>query len=251
MKSFIHLKRAGFSINRSFLKFGLLGNPESVWFIPGRLKANRLLISIILLLALYACSPPVKLVTPAKGASKSKEDTSKTEPVILGLENFLANHVDKVKGKRVGLVTNPSGVNRNLQSSADLFFEHPDINLTALFGPEHGIRGDIFAGHNISDQVDPKTGLPVYSLYGKNRKPTEEMLDSIDVLIFDIQDIGIRSYTFISTMGLIIEAAAEFDKEIIILDRPNPIGGLQIEGSIVGMDFIPLLAISQSPTGME
>ncbi len=153
--------------------------------------------------------------------------------VVLGVENFLLNHIELIKGKRVGLVTNPSGVDRNLKSSADLFFEHPDINLTSLFGPEHGIRGDIFAGHKISDQPDPKTGLPVYSLYGRNRKPTKEMLEDIDVIMFDIQDIGIRSYTFISTMGSVIEAAAEHDKEVIILDRPNPIDGIHVEGNIV------------------
>ncbi|NOG44182.1 MAG: DUF1343 domain-containing protein [Calditrichaeota bacterium] len=162
-----------------------------------------------------------------------KPHVSESKKVILGVENFLAGHVGLIKGKRVGLVTNQSGVNRSLQSTADLLFHHPDINLKALYGPEHGIRGDIFAGHKISTQTDPKTGLTVYSLYGKTRKPTKEMLNGIDVIIFDIQDIGVRSYTFISTMGVVIEAAAENDKEVIILDRPNPIGGVKVEGNIV------------------
>jgi uncharacterized protein YbbC (DUF1343 family) len=187
----------------------------------------------LLFLTAFSCSSPSKIIKPSESKKVVEIPDSKSNPVILGLENFLTNHVALVKGKRVGLVTNPSGVNRKLQSSADLFFEHPDINLTALYSPEHGIRGDIFAGHKIKDQSDPKTGLPVFSLYGKTRKPTKEMLDGIDVIMFDIQDIGIRSYTFISTMGLLIEAAAEFDKEIIILDRPNPLGGLIVEGAIV------------------
>jgi len=185
------------------------------------------------LFALTACSSPLKIAAPVANNKAYDVPESTHDTVILGLENFLINHASLVKGKRVGLVTNPSGVNRNLKSSADLFFQHPDINLTALYGPEHGIRGDIFAGHKISDQHDPKTGLPVFSLYGKTRKPNKEMLNGIDVIIFDIQDIGIRSYTYISTMGAVIEAAAEHDKEIIILDRPNPLGGINVEGNIV------------------
>lgn len=152
--------------------------------------------------------------------------------VISGLENFLQNHLQLVHNKRVGLITNPSGIDRNYNSTADLFFELAEINLTTLFSVEHGIRGDADAGQKISDYKDPITDLPVYSLYGSKKKPTVEMLDSIDVLIFDIQDVGVRSYTYISSMGMIIEAAAENNVEIIILDRPNPLSGLIVEGNI-------------------
>jgi uncharacterized protein YbbC (DUF1343 family) len=196
---------------------------------------------IIIILSLFACSSQSPVLEQKQDAKPIEKFQQKSGHVILGLESFLKNHVSLVKGKRVGLVTNPSGVNRRLQSAADLFFEHPNINLVALFGPEHGIRGDIFAGHKIVDQADPKTGLPVFSLYGKNRKPTKEMLAGIDVLIFDIQDIGIRSYTFISTLGLLVEAAAENDKELIVLDRPNPIDGVHVEGNIVQEGFFSFI----------
>jgi len=150
-----------------------------------------------------------------------------------GLENFLQNFIHLVKNKRVGLITNPSAINRHFISSIDLLYKHPDVNLTALFGPEHGIRGDKEAGESIKNVRDEKTNLPVYSLYGTAFKPTAEMLTEVDVLIFDIQDVGVRSYTYIAAMAKAIEAAAEFNKEIIILDRPNPLGGLNVEGNLV------------------
>ena len=107
------------------------------------------------------------------------------------------------------------------------------MNLRALFGPEHGVRGDFSAGDRVGDQVDKTTGIPVYSLYGKTRKPAPESLLDVDVIVYDIQDIGVRSYTYISTMGLVMEAAAEQDKEVVILDRPNPLGGRRVEGPLV------------------
>lgn len=196
------------------------------------------------LMFLFACSSQSTIKKMPRESGKAAEPAamaSITKSVVLGVENFLQNHVDLVKGKRVGLVTNQSGVNHLLQSTVDLFYEHPDINLTALFGPEHGIRGDVFAGHKVADQRDPKTGLPIYSLYGKTRKPTAEMLDSVDVVFFDIQDIGNRSYTYVGTMGLLIEAAAGYDKEVIILDRPNPMGGAKVEGNIVHEGYFSLV----------
>jgi uncharacterized protein YbbC (DUF1343 family) len=110
-------------------------------------------------------------------------------------------------------------------------FEAPNVKLVALYGPEHGIRGDVTAGGSVGDTTDPQTGLPVYSLYGKNKKPSPEILKGIDVLVYDIQDIGCRSYTYISTMGLAMEAAAENGIEFIVLDRPNPLGGEKFEGA--------------------
>lgn len=151
--------------------------------------------------------------------------------VKTGIEVMAERNFDLLQGKRVGLVTNPTGVDASLRSSIDILHEH--VNLTALFGPEHGVRGDFSAGDHVGDQLDPQTGIPVYSLYGKNRKPNAEALANVDVLVYDIQDIGVRSYTYISTMGLVMEAAAELDKEVIVLDRPNPLGGVRIEGPLV------------------
>jgi uncharacterized protein YbbC (DUF1343 family) len=134
-------------------------------------------------------------------------------------------------------VTNPSGVDSRLKSTIDILFQAPEVNLVALYGPEHGVRGDMYAGDKVNDSVDPVTGLPVYSLYGKTRKPTPEMLAGIDVMVYDIQDVGVRSYTFISTLGLVMEACAPLGIEVMVLDRPNPLGGNKIEGCYVEQPF--------------
>ena len=152
-----------------------------------------------------------------------------------------------LQGKRVGLITNPTGVNRHLVSTVDVLNNAPGVNLVALYGPEHGVRGDVHAGDKVDNIKDAKTGLPVYSLYGKTRKPTAEMLKDIDVLVYDIQDIGCRSFTFISTMGLAMEAAAENGKEFVVLDRPNPIGGLKVEGNITDSDCISFVSQFKIP----
>jgi uncharacterized protein YbbC (DUF1343 family) len=151
--------------------------------------------------------------------------------VKTGIEVLAERDFDLLRGKRVGLVTNPTGVDKSLRSTIDILHKH--VNLTALYGPEHGVRGDFSAGDHVGDQVDSQTGIPVYSLYGKSRKPSKEALENVDVIVYDIQDIGTRSYTYISTMGLVMEAAAELDKEVVILDRPNPLGGLRVEGPLV------------------
>ncbi len=153
--------------------------------------------------------------------------------VKTGIEVLRDKNFDILKGKRVGLVTNPTGVDSKLKSTIDILFEAKEVNLTALYGPEHGVRGNYSGGDFVDFYIDDATKLPVYSLYGKTRKPNSEMLKDVDVLVFDIQDIGSRSYTYISTMGLVMEAAAENNKEVVILDRPNPIGGNRIEGNIV------------------
>ena len=154
-----------------------------------------------------------------------------------GIEVLREQGFEAIAGKRVGLVTNPSGVDRNLKSTVDILFEAPEVNLVALFGPEHGVRGDVYAGVKVMDSVDSKTGLPVYSLYGSTRKPVPEMLDSIDVMVYDIQDVGVRSYTFISTLGLVMEACAQRGIGVVVLDRPNPLGGNKIEGCYVEQPF--------------
>ncbi len=165
--------------------------------------------------------------------------------VKTGIEVLQQQNFDILKGKRVGLITNPTGVNSRLQSTIDLIFNAPDVKLVALYGPEHGVRGDFDAGETVSSNTDAKTGVPVFSLYGKNHKPSAEMLKGIDVLVYDIQDIGSRSYTFISTMGLAMEAAAENNIEFVVLDRPNPLGGNKIEGVITEPAFTSF--VSQFP----
>lgn len=164
------------------------------------------------------------------------------EGVMTGIEVLRQDGFELLKGKRVGLITNPTGVDRNLKSTVDILFEAPDVQLVALYGPEHGVRGDIPAGEKVENQVDAKTGLKVHSLYGKTRKPTPEMLQGIDVLVYDIQDIGCRSYTFISTMGLVMRAAKEQNKEVVILDRPNPLGGEKVEGSGVSQGYFSFVS---------
>ena len=161
-----------------------------------------------------------------------------SEPVVkTGIEVLRDRGFDILIGKRVGLVTNPSGVDRYLNSTVDILYNAPGVKLVALYGPEHGVRGDVYAGGKVADTKDEATGLPVYSLYGSTRKPTPEMLEGIDVMVYDIQDVGVRSYTFISTLGLVMEACAAKDIEVVVLDRPNPLGGNKIEGCYVEPQF--------------
>ena len=162
-----------------------------------------------------------------------------------GIEVLRENNFDILKGKRVGLITNPTGVDNDLRSTIDILHESPEVNLVALFAPEHGVRGDIPAGQKVTASTDKATGVKVYSLYGATRKPTPEMLKDIDVLVYDIQDNGCRSYTFISTMGLAMEQCARLGKEFVVLDRPDPLGGNKTEGPVTEPDCISF--VSQYP----
>nr|WP_304213725.1 DUF1343 domain-containing protein [Fredinandcohnia onubensis] len=165
----------------------------------------------------------------------------------IGLDRFLMKSVDLCKGKRVGVVTNMTGVNQRLIPTIDLFYEHPDIHVTALYGPEHGIRGSAKEGEKIDFFVDPYTNLPVYSLYGATKKPTKEMLENVDMIFFDLQDIGARYYTFIYTMAYVMETCAEFGKEFVVLDRPNPITGTVMEGNLVDEDVRSFVGLYPIP----
>ncbi|MGB4414251.1 MAG: DUF1343 domain-containing protein [Paludibacter sp.] len=167
--------------------------------------------------------------------------------VKTGIEVLRSQKFQLLAGKRVGLITNPTGVDSNMKSTIDILFEAPNVKLVALFGPEHGVRGDTYAGDKVDNATDPKTGLPVYSLYGKTRKATPEMLKDIDVLVYDIQDNGCRSFTYISTMGLAMEAAAENNIEFVVLDRPNPLGGKKIEGNLTEEPFISFVSQFKIP----
>jgi uncharacterized protein YbbC (DUF1343 family) len=170
------------------------------------------------------------------------------EPVVKpGIEVLRDRGFDILQGKRVGLITNPTGVTSDLQSTIDVLLAAPGVKLVALFSPEHGIRGDADAGKEINGSNDPKTCLPVYSLYGKMRKPMKEMLQGIDVLVYDIQDIGVRSYTYISTMGLAMEAAAENGVKFVVLDRPDPLTGDRVEGPMLEMKYKSFIGAYQIP----
>ena len=157
--------------------------------------------------------------------------------VKTGIEVLRERNFDVLLGKRVGLCTNPTGVDRNLVSTIDILHDAENVNLVALYGPEHGVRGNVYAGDHVDNEVDLRTGLKMYSLYGKTAHPTQEMMDEIDMMVYDIQDIGCRSYTYISTMGNLMEACQKYGKELVVLDRPNPLGGKKIEGCLVEDGF--------------
>jgi uncharacterized protein YbbC (DUF1343 family) len=186
-------------------------------------------------------SLPLLSSTPQRAAA---QDAS----VAPGIEVLLSDSVHLVRGKRVGLITNHTARDREGRSSIDLMFNAPGVRLTALFGPEHGIRGVAEGGAKIASTVDSATGVPIYSLYGETRVPTEAMLRDVDVLLYDIQDVGARAYTYVWTMALAAERARKLGKQFIVLDRPNPIRDDRIEGgmleprhrSFVGLYPVPL-----------
>lgn len=188
-----------------------------------------------------------KLLLCALLGIMSLSTTAKAPKVLTGIDMLERQNFKPLQGKRIGLITNPTGVNRYLKSTIDILHDAPNVQLVALYGPEHGVRGDIYAGAKVQDQKDEKTGLPIFSLYGKTRKATKEMLRGIDALVYDIQDIGSRSFTFISTMGLAMEAAAENGIELIVLDRPNPLGGLHVEGNVVEDDCMSFVSQFRIP----
>ena len=166
------------------------------------------------------------------------EMTNNRQPIRLGIERLLADKIDLLRGARVGLVCNQASVDHSFRHVADVFHENRDINLTTLFGPQHGIRGDvqdnmIETGH----AVDRKTGLPIYSLYSETREPTEEMLRNVDIIVFDLQDVGTRIYTFVYTLANCMRAAKKFGKKVIACDRPNPIGGAKVAGVVLDPGF--------------
>ena len=191
---------------------------------------KRILTYFLTILALLSCKSEAEAASPV---------------VKTGIEVLRDRGFEGLVGKRVGLVTNPSGVDRYLNSTVDILFNAPGVELVALYGPEHGVRGDMYAGDKVADSKDPVTGLPVHSIYGATRKPTPEMLKGVDVVVYDIQDVGVRSYTFISSLGLVMEACGELGIEVIVLDRPNPLGGNKIEGNYVEPGFFSF--VSQYP----
>ena len=154
-----------------------------------------------------------------------------------GIEVLLSDRLESLKGKRVALLTNQTGVDRKGVSNVDLLRAHPSINLVALFSPEHGVRGAAQAGEKVASGIDPKSGLPVHSLYGETKMPTAKMMQGIDIVLVDLQDVGTRFYTYASTLLYMLRAAETSGSEVIVLDRPNPQGGMMIEGPVLEPAF--------------
>ncbi|HEX6037436.1 DUF1343 domain-containing protein [Longimicrobium sp.] len=202
----------------------------------------KILLSAALLLAACAQAP----APASESAAVARADS--VQPVRPGIETFLADVPARLRGKRVGLITNQSGIDRARNSDIDLIARHPQLTLVALLAPEHGIRGTVEAGERIGDERDPRTGVPIYSLYqSEDRGPTPEMLRDVDVLIYDLQEVGGRTWTYVSTMALAMQAAARKGIPFVVLDRPNPIGGDIVEGALLDPRFTSFVGMYPIP----
>ncbi len=169
--------------------------------------------------------------------------------VRLGIERLLDERIDAIRGQRVGLVCNQASVLPELEFVPDVFAARDDIDLTAYFGPQHGIRGDVQDNMIETDHaIDARTGLPVYSLYSETREPTEAMLENVDTIVFDMQDVGCRIYTFVYTMANCMIAAAKYGKRVVVCDRPNPITGVHVEGNVTESAFTSFVGQYELPT---
>ncbi len=219
------------------------------------MRLTIIIFVILILVAMLALELDLIPVFTVEEAAEDPEeevvefiDEKSGEDFKLGSEVLFEKERHLVEGKKVGLVTNQSGVNTGGESTIAVLQEAEDIKLTALYGPEHGIDGVAAAGDYVESYTHEELGIPVYSLYGATRMPTEEMLNGIDILLFDIQDIGARTYTYISTLNYCMVAAERDNIPIIVLDRPNPLGGMVVDGpmleerfiSFVGVDILPM-----------
>jgi uncharacterized protein YbbC (DUF1343 family) len=196
---------------------------------------------VLALMVVASCARNTAVVpeSPAAGAIDATVAPAGREAgVVPGIEVFLSDIPAALRGKRVGLITNHSAIDRSRTPDIDLIARHKDLKLVALFAPEHGIRGDAAAGLKIVDETDPKTGVPVYSLYkAEDRGPSQEMLKDVDVMVYDLQEVGGRTWTYVSTMALSMDAAKKKGIPFVVLDRPNPIGGEIVEGALVEPAF--------------
>jgi uncharacterized protein YbbC (DUF1343 family) len=197
---------------------------------------------LVLVLALFsACRPPSAVETSAApvlvpAPTPTPEPPVRVDvtfPVMLGIDTLEAEGFAAVRGKRIGLLTHPAGVNRRGESTVTVLQRAPDTRLVCLFAPEHGLYGTDKASAQIEDSTDPRTGLPVYSLHGRNRKPTPAQLQGLDALVIDLQDIGVRSYTYNVVMRYAMDSCVRQGVEIIVLDRPNPLGGEIVDGPLL------------------
>ena len=173
--------------------------------------------------------------------------TNANSRILMGVDYLEARNFDILQGKRVGLLTHPAGVNSQGKSTVVLLHTSKAVNLTSLFGPEHGIYGDEKASVPVDDKIDHRTNLPVFSLYGKFRKPTAKMLANLDCVVIDLQDVGVRCYTYVSCMRYVMEACFEAGVEVIVLDRPNPLGGLKVAGPMIDPEWISYVGAFPMP----
>ena len=199
--------------------------------------ARHPLLPAVLLALQAGCAPPAE-----EGRAEIPEQS-----VRPGIEVLLTDSLHLVQGRRVGLITNHTGRDRSGTPSIDRLAGHPEVELVALYSPEHGIRGSAGAGVHVAGGTDERTGVPIHSLYGATFTPTPEMLAGVEVLLFDIQDVGARYYTYLSTMALAMEAAGDLDIPFVVLDRPNPIGGEAVQGNILDPEFASLVGLYPVP----
>lgn len=204
---------------------------------------KKILTLLLIMLILAGCGGKGKNIDNGDNGKEPEVTDPDTEPgeepVVKGRVKFGIDNIDDYlhlfEGKRVGLITNQTGINSNYESTIDILYEK--VNLVSLFAPEHGIRGEVQAGHTVATYTDAKTGLPVYSLYGQIDRPTDKMMSELDILCIDIQDAGARFYTYIYTMAYAMEAAKKNNKKFIVFDRPNPTGGVEVEGNILELAY--------------
>lgn len=201
---------------------------------------------LVLSLLLAACSPaPEPAPQPAPEPAEATAPPSRE--VLPGVEVLLRDHADELRGLRVAILTNPTGVTRRLESTVDAVGALPGVEIVRLFGPEHGVRGQHFAGAKIDENRDPVSGLPVFSLYGATRRPTPEMLEGLDVVLYDIQDVGHRTYTYVSTLTYLMEACEQAGIAVWVLDRPDPLGGRVVGGPMLDADLLSFIGVHPVP----
>jgi uncharacterized protein YbbC (DUF1343 family) len=183
----------------------------------------------------------------AIATGRARATTLPQASVTLGDDAFVNEAWRELRGRSVGVVTNQTGVTSRLETIVDAIRRNPQIHLKAIYSPEHGLRGDQPAGEYVKSYADPRTGLPVYSLYGATRHPTGTMLEGVDVLLYDIQDVGDRAYTYVSTLAYVMQAAKTYGKAVWVLDRPNPIGGSIVEGPVLDVRFASFIGLYPIP----
>ncbi|ACB84259.1 exo-beta-N-acetylmuramidase NamZ domain-containing protein [Natranaerobius thermophilus] len=200
------------------------------------------------ILLLFVLAATIAIISASLGNFTNTTFAREKENMVeLGNEVLLDDYLHLVEDKRVGLITNHTGVNSNKESLVDVFMDDDGINLTAVYAPEHGLDGEASAGEYVESYTHEEHDIPVFSLYGQTREPTREMLSKVDVLLFDIQDIGARSYTYISTLNYSMMASEKYDVPVIVLDRPNPLGGMTVEGPVMEEEFISFVGVDKLP----
>ena len=208
----------------------------------------RLIPVLLLCLALPACSPDAQPPAPAAEVPAPVESEPEAPAEVLpGVEVLVRDYAEQLAGKRVAILTNPTGVTRDLVSTIDAVRAMPGVEVVRLFSPEHGLRGQHYAGDKVNENRDPVSGLPVMSLYGATRRPTPEMLEGLDIVLYDIQDVGHRTYTFVSSLTYLMEACEEAGVAVWVLDRPDPTGGHVVGGPMIDEDLLSFIGVHPVP----